>query len=136
MTIAPATSSPLRHSVCTRLSRIREARARLAQMETHGRQVALDIALEVHQAVLAVQEAVEKIQVADEQRKYARAALKEVQNQYQNDVVTVDALLQAEVSWNRAETSYTTAIFGGKISQALLKQALGHFARWMETENE
>lgn len=119
-----------------RLSQIREARAGLEEMEAHGRQVALDIALDVHQAVLAVQESAEKIKVADEQRKYARMALKEVQDQYRNEVVTVDALLQAEVSWNRAETSYTTAIFGGKISQALLKQALGQFARWMETENE
>jgi outer membrane protein len=115
-----------------RLSQIREAQAKLKQIEARGEQIALDIALEVHQATLSVQESAEKIQVADERRKYAQIALKEVQNQYRNEVVTVDSLLQAQVSWKQAEASYTASIFDGKIAHVLLRQALGDFANWME----
>lgn len=109
-------------------AKISEARARLKEMEAHGKQVALDIALEVHQAALAVQEAAEKIHVAAERKQWSRQALEEVRRQYQNQVVTVDALLQAEVAWNQAEVGYTAALFEGKIAQALLRQSLGDFA--------
>jgi outer membrane protein len=115
-----------------RLSQIREAQAKLKEIEARGEQVALDIALEVHQASLSVQEAAEKIQVADERRKYAQIAMKEVQNQYRNEVVTVDSLLQAEVSWKQAEASYAASIFDGKIAHVLLRKAVGDFANWME----
>lgn len=109
-------------------AKISEAQARLKEMEAHGKQVALDIALEVHQAVLAVQEAAEKIDVAAERRQWSQQALEEVRRQYQSEVVTVDTLLQAEVAWNQAEVGYTAALFEGKIAQALLRQSLGDFA--------
>lgn len=113
-------------------SRIREAQLRVKEIEAKGEQIALDIALEVHQAALAVQEAAEKIRVAQERKKWAREALNEVREQYRNQVVTVDSLLQAEVAGNRAEVAYTAALFDGKIAQAALKQALGDFADWTE----
>jgi outer membrane protein TolC len=119
-----------------RLSQIREAREKLMEIEARGEQVALDIALEVHQATLSVQASAEKIQAADERRKYAQSALKEVQNQYRNEVVTVDSLLQAEVSWKQAEASYTASIFDGKIAHVLLRQALGEFAHWLEASDK
>jgi outer membrane protein len=119
-----------------RLSQVRETQAKLKQIEARGKQIALDIALEVHQATLSVQESAEKIQVADERRKYAQIALKEVQNQYRNEVVTVDSLLEAEVSWKQAEASYTASIFDGKIAHVLLRQALGDFANWMEASEK
>lgn len=116
------------------LSRIREARNRLKEIEARGKQVALDIALEVNQAILAVQEAEEKMKVAEERKQWAEKALEEVRSLYRNQVVEVDSLLQAEVAWNQAEVSYTAALFEGKISQALLKQSLGDFAEGILTE--
>ena len=118
------------------LSKIGEARMRLREIESRGEQVALDIALEVHQATLAVQEAAEKIQVAHEQSSWAQKALEEVRQLYRNQMVTVDALLQAEVSRNQAEVAYTAALFDGKIAQALLRKSLGDFADWMEAKND
>ncbi len=118
------------------LSKIREASARLREMEARGEQVALDIALEVHQAVLGVQEAAEKIHVARERRQWAQRALEEVRVQYRNQAVTVDALLQSDVEWNRAEVSYTAALFDGKIAQTALRQALGDFVGWMEARHD
>lgn len=110
------------------LSKIREAKSRLQEIQARGEQVALDIALEVQQATLAVQEAAEKIRVAEERRKWAQQALEEVRHLYRNQVVTVDSLLQAEVAWNQAEVAHTAALFEGKITQALLRQSLGDFA--------
>ncbi|MCE5333403.1 MAG: TolC family protein [Desulfobacteraceae bacterium] len=115
-------------------SKIREARNRLKEIEAQGEQVALDIALEVNQAALAVQEAAEKLEVAQERKQWAEKALEEVRNLYRNQVVTVDSLLQAEVAWNQVEVSYTAALFDVKISQALLKQSLGDFAEGILTE--
>lgn len=115
-------------------SKIREARNKLKETEARGEQVALDIALEVNQAALAVQEAQEKIKVAQERKEWASKALEEVRNLYKNEVSGVDSLLQSEVAWNRAEVSYTAAFFELKISQALLKQSLGDYADGILTE--
>jgi outer membrane protein TolC len=109
-------------------SRIREAEARLRESEAHGNQVALDIALEVQQAVSAVHEAAEKIKVMAERRLWAQEALDEVRRMYEMEVVGVDALLQAEVAWNQAEVAYMASLFEGRIAQAYLQRSLGDFA--------
>jgi outer membrane protein len=126
-----ATTWPLFEGGATS-SRIREARSNLVRMRRRGEQVALDIALEVQQNALAVQEAAEKVRIAARQRDFARRSLDEVRRQYQNQTVTVDALLHAEVAWNRAEVGYTSAVFDARIAQAQLRRALGDFATWME----
>ena len=110
------------------ISRIQEARSRLKEIEARGEQIALDIALEVSQATLAVREAAEKIQVAEERKKWAEKALGEVRQIYSKQAATVDSLLQAEVAWNQAAVSYTAALFEGRIAQAMLRKALGDFA--------
>ncbi|MBU0756357.1 MAG: TolC family protein [Planctomycetes bacterium] len=113
-------------------SRIREAEARIRAIEAQGEQIALDIALEVTHASLAVQEAKERIRVAAKREEWAAAALKETRKQYEMEVVTVDALLQADLEKNRAEVSHRSALFDGRIALVLLKQALGDFADWVE----
>jgi len=118
------------------LAQIREARARLKEAQARGEQIALDIALEVQEAVLAIQEATDRIRVAAERKQWAAQGLKETQNLYRNEVVTVDALLQAEVALNRAEVAYTAALFDGMIAQAALRKALGAFARGGEEDHE
>ena len=118
------------------LAKIGQAQANLEELQARGEQVALDIALEVHQAVLGIEDAAQKIRVAADRKRYARDALEETRNLYQNEVIQVDALLQATVAWNRAEVAYTAAIFEGKISQTVLRQTLGEFANWMELHHE
>ncbi len=114
------------------LSRIREAASRLREMEARGEQIALDVALDVHQAAIGVEEARARLQATMTRRDFARSALEEVRSQYVREVVTVDALLQAELEWNRAEVAYTSALFDQRIAHAALRQALGEFARWTE----
>ena len=118
------------------LSRLRESRLRLKEMEARGEQVALDISLEVIQAVLAVQEALEKVKVAEERKKLAESALHEVRRQYRDEVAGVDSLLQAEAAWSRAEMSLASALFEAQIAQAVLQRSLGDFAGAMEVRNE
>jgi outer membrane protein len=118
------------------LAKIGQAQANLKALQAKGEQVALDIALEVQQAVLGIEDAAQKIRVAAQRRQYARKALEETRNLYANEVINVDALLQAAVAWNRAEVAHTAAIFEGKIAQTALRQTLGEFADWMEEHHE
>jgi len=118
------------------LTKIGQAQANLKALEAKGEQIALDIALEVNQAVLGIEDAAQKIRVAADRKRFAREALRETRNLYKNEVVKVDALLQAAVAWNRAEVAYTAALFEGRIAQAVLKQTLGEFATWMERQHE
>ncbi|MHC1743321.1 MAG: TolC family protein [Syntrophobacteraceae bacterium] len=117
------------------MARIKEARARLAEMESKGRQIELDIALEVQQAALSVEEAAEKIRVAEERRKWATKALEEVRHQYDRGAVGVDGLLQSEVAWNQAEVSAMAARFDGMIAQAALRMALGEFSARLDGQS-
>lgn len=114
------------------MARIKEARARLAEMESKGRQIELDIALEVQQAALSVEEAAEKIRVAEERRKWASKALEEVRHQYDRGAVGVDGLLQSEVAWNQAEVGAMAARFDGMIAQASLRMTLGEFSAGLD----
>jgi len=109
------------------LARVREAESHLREMEARGEQVSLDIALEVQQAALAVEEASEKIRVAEERKNLARQAMDETRHLYRNEMVGVDSLLQAETAWNQAEVAYTAALFEERIAQALLRASLGDF---------
>ncbi len=114
------------------VARINEARARLAELESRGRQLELDIALEVQQAALSVEEATERIRVAEERRKWALKALEEVRRQYERQAVGIDGLLQTEVAWNQAEVGCMAARFDGMIAQAGLQMALGEFSNSLE----
>lgn len=114
------------------LSRIREAASRLREIQARGQQVALDVALEVHQALASLQEAKGKTLLASRRREYAQKALDETRAQYRMEVVTVDALLNAELEWNRAEVSYAASLFEERIAYYALMQALGELARSVE----
>lgn len=107
---------------------MQEAQCRLEELKARGKQVALDIALEVQQAALGVQEATDKLVVARERKKWAEKSLHVVRSLYRNQHATLDTLLLAEVAWNKAEVSYTAAVFDTQIARALLKKSLGEFA--------
>jgi outer membrane protein len=118
------------------LAKIGQAQANLKALQAKGEQVALDIALEVNQAVLAIEDAVQKIRVTAQRKRYAQQALEETRNLYKNEVVNVDTLLQAAVAWNRAAVAYTAALFEARIAQTVLRQTLGEFSNWMEVHHE
>lgn len=109
-------------------AKIRQARANLREMQARGEQVALDIALDVHQAALGCREAQQRVEIARQQLDFARQSHQDVRTQYQNQTATVEALLQSEVAWQRAEAGYAAAAYDAKVAQAVLRRALGEFA--------
>jgi len=109
-------------------ARLRQARANLREMQARGEQVALDVALDVHQSALSAREAQQRVQIAKQQLDFARQSHQDVQTQYQNQTATVEALLQSEVAWQRAEAGYAAAAYDAKVAQATLRRALGEFA--------
>ena len=117
-------------------AQVRQAEAQLRELEARGVQLALDIVLEVQQAYLALEETKQKAVVAQERKNWSEKALAETRQQYKKEAVTVEALLQAELDWNQAETSYTSAIFEQRIAQSLLRQAIGDYADWIETNHQ
>ncbi len=109
-------------------ARLRQARAILREMQARGEQVALDIALDVQQAALSAREAQQRVQIARQQLDFMRRSHQDVRAQFQNQTATVEALLQSEVAWQRAEAGYAAAAYDAKVAQAILRRALGQFA--------
>jgi outer membrane protein TolC len=109
-------------------ARLRQARANLREMQARGKQMALDIALDVYQAALSAKEAQQRVEIARRQRDFARQSHQDVRSQFQNQAAPIEALLQAEVAWQRAEAGYAAAVYDAKVAQAMLRRALGQFA--------
>jgi outer membrane protein len=118
---------PLFEGGATR-ARLRQARAGLREMQARGKQVALDVALDVYQAALSSREAQQRVEIARQQLEFARQSHQDVQTQFQNETATVEGLLQSEVAWQRAEAGYAAAAYDAKVAQAMLRRALGQFA--------
>jgi outer membrane protein TolC len=98
-------------------------------MQARGKQMALDIALDVYQAALSAKEAQQRVEIARRQLDFTRQSHQDVRSQFQNQAAPVEALLQAEVAWQRAEAGYAAAVYDAKVVQAMLRRALGQFAR-------
>jgi outer membrane protein len=109
-------------------AKLRQARANLREMQARGKQMALDIALDVYQAALAAKEAQQRVEIARRQLDFTRQSHQDVRTQYQNQTATVEALLQSEVAWQRAEAGYAAAVYEARVAQAMLRRALGQFA--------
>jgi outer membrane protein TolC len=110
-------------------AKLRQARANLREMQARGKQMALDIALDVYQAALSAKEAQQRVEIARRQLDFTRQSHQDVRSQFQNQAAPVEALLQAEVAWQRAEAGYAAAVYDAKVAQAMLRRALGQFAR-------
>ncbi|MEW6741368.1 MAG: TolC family protein [Planctomycetota bacterium] len=109
-------------------ARVQAARARLREAQARGRQLALDIALEVRQAALDLSEATESLELARQRGELAAQSLEEVRRAYEVGAVTVEPLLQAELAWRRAEVARETTRFDVLVANAALAQAIGIIA--------
>jgi outer membrane protein len=109
-------------------AQLRQARARLHEMQARGKQAALDVALDVYQAALSAREAQQRVEIAKRQLDFTRRSHQDVRTQFQNQTATVEAMLQSEVAWQRAEAGYAAATYDARVAQAMLRRALGQFA--------
>ncbi len=109
-------------------AKLRQARAALREMQARGKQMALDIALDVYQAALGAKEAQQRVEIARRQLDFTRQSHQDMRTQFQNQTAAVEGLLQSEVAWQRAEAGYAAATYDAKVAQAVLRRALGQFA--------
>jgi len=106
-------------------AQIAEAKANLAVLEHSEEALRQDIALQVRQAALNVEQAAESIGVAEKGAQQARESLALAEGRYATGVGNIIELTTAQVSLTSAEANYVQALYGYQTSVAALENAMG-----------
>ncbi|MHB0938926.1 MAG: TolC family protein [Armatimonadota bacterium] len=101
------------------------ARTQLAQLDTNARQLELGITLEVRQAYLGLQNALQQLTAAEEGLRAAAEALRIAQIRYENGEGIILEVEQARVRRTQAQTALAQARYQAQVSAAQLAFALG-----------
>ncbi len=104
---------------------IRGARADLAKVRQMIKGRELAVRVEVQSAFLDAQSASERIDVARAALDQAEEGLRIVKNRYQNGLLTIVALLDAELANQQAKMSYSRALHDYRTAMIRLKLAAG-----------
>jgi outer membrane protein TolC len=108
-----------------RIARLREARALVDAAQANVRAVELDIARQVEQAAIAVQEAEERIQAAQVAVVSAVENFRLAQGRFDAGVGTILELTDAQLALTQAQSSEAQALADYRIELARLQRALG-----------
>ena len=108
-----------------RIARLREARALVEAAQANVRAVELDIARQVEQAVIAVQEAEERIQAAQVAVTSAVENFRLAQGRFDAGVGTILELTDAQLALTQAQSTEAQALADSRIELARLQRALG-----------
>lgn len=108
-----------------RIARRREARSLLEAAEANVRAVELDIAREVEQAFIAVQEAEQRIQAAQVAVVSAAENFRLAQGRFDAGVGTILELTDAQLALTQAQSTEAQALADYRIELARLQRALG-----------
>jgi outer membrane protein TolC len=108
-----------------RIARRREARSLLDAAQASIRAVELDIARQVEQAAIAVQEADERIQAAQVAVVSAVENFRLAQGRFDAGVGTILELTDAQLALTQAQSSEAQALADYRIELARLQRALG-----------
>jgi outer membrane protein TolC len=106
-------------------AQIAEAKANLEVLEFNEEALRQDIALQVRQASLNVQQAAESIGVAQKGAQQARESLELAEGRYTTGVGNIIELTNAQVALTSAEANYVQALYGYQNSVAALENAIG-----------
>src|SRR5262245_2455583 len=106
-------------------AQIGEAKADLYVLEFNEEALRQNIALQVRQAVLNVQQAAESISVAEKGAQQARESLALAEGRYTTGVGNIIELTNAQVALTSAEANYVQALYGYQTSIATLENAIG-----------
>lgn len=101
------------------------AKANRKSAEENFHQTKRDVALELKQAFLGVQEAEEKIDLTKEKVKSAQEDLDLVQEKYNLGAANILELLDAEVSFKQAEADRVQALYDYNLAVAQFGKAIG-----------
>ena len=106
-------------------SGVRSARADLNNVRQMIRNMELGIRVEIQSAFLEAQSALKRISVAREALDQADEGLRIVKNRYQNGLLTIVGLLDAELANQQAKMSYSRALHDYKTAMIRLELAAG-----------
>ncbi len=106
-------------------SRISSAKARVLRSEEERNALYRNLEAEVHQALLAYREAVEKQAVANSAHASALENLKLTQQKYNVGSTTILDLNTAQVNLSRAQANQITALAGMRMAEAQLNRVRG-----------
>jgi outer membrane protein len=107
----------------------RAARSLLARVREMQKSMALGIQVQTRQAFLTAQSARERIRVAKIAVNQAEEGLRIIKNRYNNGLLTIVGLLDAELARQQARTSYFRALHDYKVARIELELAAGTITR-------
>ncbi len=106
-------------------SRVRKTRAQLSETEARKQKLLLEIELQVKNAYLAKSEAATRLDVLEQSVAEAEETLRIVADRYEEGLVLVTELLDAEVALTNARLSRLSAGYDYLIASAALERAIG-----------
>lgn len=106
-------------------AQISEAEANLAVLRFNADALRQNIALQVRQSLLNVQQALESIVVAGKAQQQAHESLELAEGRYTAGIGNIIELTTAQVQLTSAEASYVQALYGYQTSVAQLENAIG-----------
>jgi TolC family type I secretion outer membrane protein len=106
-------------------AKVREAQAKLRQIQAMRRKLKQRVLVETRRAYLQADSAWRRIHVARKAVAQAEEALRIVRNRYQNGLFTIVDLLNSELALQQAHTNHLRAIHDYKVSRANLMLAAG-----------
>jgi outer membrane protein len=108
-------------------ARISGAERRVVEAEAVQEKTKLEIENEVRQAYSTLEQALERVKVAEAGAKSAEEALRLVNEQYHGGTATVSRYLEAETDRASAHLRSIVARFEAQVAEAQLLQAVGHW---------
>jgi outer membrane protein len=106
-------------------ARIKQADAVVREMLAADRKAALNIAMDVKQAYLMLEEARARHDVAESSIDSARESYRLVTTHYKGGAATITRYLNAELDWNRSRIRTTTSFYNKRKAVAELARAIG-----------
>ena len=108
-------------------ARIEGAERRVVEAQALEQKIRLDIENEVRQAYSTLEQALERVKVAEAGATSAEEALRLVNEQYHGGTATVTRYLEAETDRASASLRAIVARFEAQVAEAQLLQAIGHW---------
>jgi len=106
-------------------AKVDQAKGVLQQNASNSDLVEQNIALAVRSAVLATQDAAERLKTTQKSLEQAREALAVAQEKYAAGLGSTTEVIDTQVALTQAETNYANALYDGKIAAAQLEYAIG-----------
>ncbi len=104
---------------------VARAAAKLRELQARERRLMLDIELDVRRAYLQLEDARERLKVAEQAIEQARESLREVEVRYRGQSATITQLIDGQVALSNARVRRTNARADLEIAAAALERAVG-----------